>query len=81
MTTSGIVSYPVWVMRGFESLPRVELVRHPSCALAQNRPVVAARRITLGATLAQIVKLGELKDAGVLSEDEFTEQRNRILNG
>jgi len=46
---------------------------------------VAARR-TLPADpmddkLAQLERLGNLKDRGVLSEAEFAEQKQRILNG
>ena len=32
-------------------------------------------------TLAQLTQLGELKAAGVLTEDEFQAQKARILNG
>jgi Short C-terminal domain len=32
-------------------------------------------------TLAQLTQLGELKAAGVLSEEEFQAQKARILNG
>jgi Short C-terminal domain len=32
-------------------------------------------------TLAQLTQLGELKAAGVLTEDEFQTQKARILNG
>ena len=32
-------------------------------------------------TLAQLTQLGELKAAGVLTEDEFQIQKARILNG
>jgi hypothetical protein len=31
--------------------------------------------------LAQLKELGQLKDAGVLNEYEFEQQKNRILNG
>ena len=31
--------------------------------------------------LAQLKELGELKEAGVLNEYEFEQQKNRILNG
>ena len=32
-------------------------------------------------TLAQLTQLGELKAAGVLTEQEFQTQKDRILNG
>ena len=32
-------------------------------------------------TLAQLTQLGELKAAGVLTEEEFQTQKARILNG
>jgi hypothetical protein len=35
----------------------------------------------MDAKLAQLKQLGELKDAGVLTEDEFAEQKSRILAG
>lgn len=35
----------------------------------------------MDAKLAQLKQLGELKDAGVLSEAEFAEQKSRILAG
>lgn len=35
----------------------------------------------MDAKLAQLKQLGELKDAGVLTEAEFAEQKSRILAG
>jgi hypothetical protein len=35
----------------------------------------------MDAKLAHLKELGELKQAGVLSEDEFQQQKDRILNG
>jgi hypothetical protein len=35
----------------------------------------------MDAKLAQLKELGELKQAGVLNEYEFEQQKNRILNG
>ena len=35
----------------------------------------------VGDTLAQLTQLGELKAAGVLTEEEFQAQKARILNG
>ena len=34
----------------------------------------------MDAKLAQLKKLGELKEQGVLTDAEFAEQKNRILN-
>jgi hypothetical protein len=41
----------------------------------------AAPGLDTDTKLAQLKELGELKDAGVLSDDEFTQQKNRILTG
>jgi len=35
----------------------------------------------MDAKLAQLKQLGELKDSGVLTEEEFAEQKSRILAG
>ena len=44
-------------------------------------PPAAAPAPDMDATLAQLKELGELKEAGVLNDDEFEQQKNRILNG
>jgi Short C-terminal domain len=46
----------------------------PAAAAAAASPPVSD-------TLAQLTQLGELKAAGVLTEDEFQTQKARILNG
>ena len=50
---------------------------HPA-APAAAAPAAAA---PVSDTLAQLTQLGELKAAGVLTEDEFQTQKARILNG
>jgi hypothetical protein len=35
----------------------------------------------MGERLTQLTQLGELLKAGVLTEDEFQQQKTRILNG
>jgi len=44
-------------------------------------PPPAAPVVDMDGKLAQLKELGELKDAGVLNEYEFEQQKNRILNG
>jgi hypothetical protein len=44
-------------------------------------PPQAAPDSGMDAKLAQLKELGELKQAGVLNEYEFEQQKNRILNG
>ena len=44
-------------------------------------PPQAAPALDMEAKLAQLKELGELKEAGVLNEYEFEQQKNRILNG
>ena len=41
----------------------------------------AAPAPDMDAKLAQLKELGELKEAGVLNDYEFEQQKNRILNG
>ena len=45
---------------------------------AQQQPAPPAEPDT-GDMIAQLTKLGELKDAGVLTEAEFAQQKARIL--
>ena len=49
-----------------------------AAAPAAAAPAAAA---PVSDTLAQLTQLGELKAAGVLTEDEFQTQKARILNG
>ena len=44
-------------------------------------PPAPAPAVDMEAKLAQLKELGELKEAGVLNEYEFEQQKNRILNG
>ena len=44
-------------------------------------PPPPAPVVDMDGKLAQLKELGELKDAGVLNEYEFEQQKNRILNG
>jgi hypothetical protein len=49
----------------------------------QDQQEAAAQQPAAGATddtLAQLRQLGELKSQGVLSEDEFEQQKRRILS-
>ena len=52
----------------------------PSPAGAPH-PAAPAAAAPVSDTLAQLTQLGELKAAGVLTEDEFQIQKARILNG
>ena len=53
----------------------------PSPAGAPQTVAPAAAPPPVNDTLAQLMQLGELKAAGVLTEDEFQTQKARILNG
>ena len=59
----------------------------PAPAAAAPRPAAAAparhrhRQLDTGERLAQLTQLGELLKAGILTEDEFQQQKTRILNG
>ena len=44
-------------------------------------PVAPAPSADMGERLAQLTQLGELLKAGILTEDEFQQQKARILNG
>ncbi|WP_322938253.1 SHOCT domain-containing protein [Nocardioides bizhenqiangii] len=44
-------------------------------------PPAPAAAVDMDAKLAQLKELGELKQTGVLSDDEFEQQKDRILNG
>ncbi|MGH3457701.1 SHOCT domain-containing protein [Aeromicrobium sp.] len=44
-------------------------------------PAAAAPDNDMESKLAQLKELGDLKEAGVLNEAEFEQQKNRILNG
>jgi len=46
-----------------------------------EQPAPAAPAVDTDAKLAQLKELGELKQAGVLSDLEFEQQKDRILNG
>ena len=52
----------------------------PEPQYAEPAPAAPAES-DMDAKLAQLKQLGELKDAGVLTEDEFAEQKSRILAG
>jgi hypothetical protein len=44
-------------------------------------PVPSAPSAEMGERLAQLTQLGELLKAGILTEDEFQQQKARILKG
>lgn len=50
----------------------------PEPQYAEPAPA-APEESDMDAKLAQLKQLGELKDAGVLTEEEFAEQKSRIL--
>lgn len=52
----------------------------PEPQYAEPEPA-APEESDMDAKLAQLKQLGELKDAGVLTEEEFAEQKSRILAG
>jgi hypothetical protein len=59
-----------------------ELEDQPQAAPAAAAPAAAAPAAGLSATmLAQLKQLGELHDQGVLTDEEFTQQKQRCLAG
>jgi hypothetical protein len=48
---------------------------------AQAQPEPEAAGGSMDDKLAQLKQLGELKSQGVLTEEEFQQQKSRILNG
>ena len=53
----------------------------PQQQYAAPPPPAAPPAADMDDKLAQLKELGELKEAGVLNEYEFEQQKNRILNG
>ena len=53
--------------------------RQPGNAAGAGAP--DDERAALDARLDRLVKLGELKDKGVLTEEEFAEEKARIMGG
>lgn len=53
----------------------------PEPQYAPPPPPAAAPANDMESKLAQLKELGDLKEAGVLNEAEFEQQKNRILNG
>lgn len=55
----------------------------PAAPVAQHTPVAVAQPTQPGAGAAsmldQLTQLGQLRDAGVLTEEEFAAQKQRIL--
>jgi hypothetical protein len=60
--------------------PQPEPQPEPEPQYAEPAPAAPAES-DMDAKLAQLKQLGELKDAGVLTEAEFAEQKSRILAG
>jgi Short C-terminal domain len=52
-----------------------------AAAPAPPAPAAPAPPADTGERLAQLTQLGELLKAGILTEDEFQQQKTRILNG
>ena len=53
----------------------------PQQQYAEPPPPAAPPAANMDDKLAQLKELGELKEAGMLNEYEFEQQKNRILNG
>ena len=53
----------------------------PQQQYAEPPPPAAPPAADMDDKLAQLKELGALKEAGVLNEYEFEQQKNRILNG
>lgn len=53
----------------------------PDTATPAGTPATAAPAGGQDAKLAQLKQLGELKSSGVLTEEEFQQQKAQILNG
>ncbi|HEY5184354.1 MAG TPA: SHOCT domain-containing protein [Actinomycetes bacterium] len=63
-----------------EQQPAPQGEQQPEPQYAAPAPAAPAES-DMDAKLAQLKQLGELKDAGVLTEAEFSEQKSRILAG
>jgi len=63
-----------------EPQPAPQYAPQPEPQYAAPEPA-APEGSDMDAKLAQLKQLGELKDAGVLTEAEFAEQKSRILAG
>jgi hypothetical protein len=63
-----------------EQQPEPQPEPQPQPQYAEPAPAAPAES-DMDAKLAQLKQLGELKDAGVLTEEEFAEQKSRILAG
>jgi putative oligomerization/nucleic acid binding protein len=50
-------------------------------AAPPQTPAAPAPAADMGQRLAQLAQLGDLKDAGILTDAEFEQQKARILNG
>jgi len=62
--------------------PPVPAAAAPAAAApAPSAPAAPAPSADMGDRLAQLTQLGELLKAGILTEDEFQQQKTRILNG
>lgn len=60
--------------------PEPQYAQQPEPQYAAPEPA-APEGSDMDAKLAQLKQLGELKDAGVLTEAEFAEQKSRVLAG
>lgn len=53
----------------------------PPAAAPPPPPPAPAPELSMDDKLAQLAKLGELRDAGILTDVEFAVQKDRILRG
>ena len=68
-----------WAAQEQQQAPQQQ--ERPSTTRRRRPPPPAAAAPDMDAKLAQLKELGALKEAGVLNEYEFEQQKNRILNG
>ena len=54
-----------------------EMIAAQQQAPAQQQPAAASREDTI----EQLKKLGELRDSGILTEEEFQKEKRKILGG
>lgn len=64
---------------GLDAQEQLAAIRQQEQVDAQVAATLAARQAPVDGVIAQLTQLGELRAAGVLTDDEFATQKARIL--
>lgn len=70
-----------WANQAAAEQPPPQYYEQPAPQQYQPAPAAPAADAGEGDMLAQLEKLGQLHEAGVLTDDEFAQQKARILAG